>query len=592
MSNLRWLSVLFLAGLWSASAFAVSVITFDNLPIEFGAYWNDTVLHSSEGVVFNNDFVRIYDEDWDMAYELWSGFAFSNVDDVETPGFENQFAAYSGTDASGNGNYAVVYDANNQAYLTLNTAMRVRGFYAVNTTYAAHSMRDGDWFSKAFEPGDWFKLTVTGYDEDDYPIGSVEFYLADYRHSDPSEHYILDDWTWVDLTALCVPVSRLSFSLSSSDVGDWGMNTPAYFAMDDLTLDISTGPFAPAAGQPCSTAISMHDDRIVGWATGWTNYVPGANVSSDFMTPEKALGPATSNVYDVVSQGDGGSIVMTFDPPIANGPGYDFAVFGNAFTHTEFLELAYVEVSSDGTNFVRFPNHSLTPAGTYWDEDMDPTLINGLAGKYMKGFGVPFDLHELRYSDVLDIHNVPYVRLVDIIGDGSYEDSYGNPIYDPTPSIFPGFSGGAGFDLEAVAVLNQRTPLHVWRVESFGEDAYAPLAANDADWSGDGIPNLLAFALRLDPTQEHVEPLFHLVPESDGTGRWVEIEYTRRAGFTNLRLAVNTDLLNGAWINGPATVTEEVEVLEDEETERIRVWPNGTWADADMLFFRLEVVEP
>ena len=35
--------------------------------------------------------------------------------------------------------------------------------------------------------------------------------------------------------------------------------------------------------------------------------------------------------------GDGGSAILTFDTPIANGPGFDFAVFENGFSDT-FLE--------------------------------------------------------------------------------------------------------------------------------------------------------------------------------------------------------------------------------------------------------------
>ena len=62
----------------------------------------------------------------------------------------------------------------------------------------------------------------------------------------------------------------------------------------------------------------------------------------------------------MVSLGKGGSITLSFDPPVSNGDGWDFAVFENGFEDT-FLELAYVEVSSDGVVFVRFDNASLTP---------------------------------------------------------------------------------------------------------------------------------------------------------------------------------------------------------------------------------------
>lgn len=177
--------------------------------------------------------------------------------------------------------------------------------------------------------------------------------------------------------------------------------------------------------------------------------------------------------------GDGGSITLVFDPPIGNGPGFDFAVFENSFSDT-FLELAFVEVSSDGIHFTRFPNYSLTPAPVGGFGIMDARMIYGLAGKYRLGFGTPFDLQELadafhwalskpvwegphsaefsqQYRDALvttfpflDLNNVRYVRIIDIIGDGSALDAEGFSIYDPHPTLIT-----AGFDLSGVAVLNQ-----------------------------------------------------------------------------------------------------------------------------------------
>src|SRR5437762_3542169 len=147
-----------------------------------------------------------------------------------------------------------------------------------------------------------------------------------------------------------------------------------------------------------------------------------------WMVPTQALGPAEGNAFNIVSLGDGGQITLTFDAPIANGPGFDFAVFENAFNDT-FLELAYVEVSSDGTNFSRFGNTSLTPSPVpFVGANVDATNLNNLAGKYRQGFGTPFDLSELGLSQITQ------VRIVDIPGDGSRLDSSNHPIYDPYPT--------------------------------------------------------------------------------------------------------------------------------------------------------------
>jgi hypothetical protein len=215
------------------------------------------------------------------------------------------------------------------------------------------------------------------------------------------------------------------------------------------------GPYAPPAGQSGSTAIHMNNTAFVGWATGWTDYNVGTNVDATWQTPGNAVGKASGTSYDIVSLGRGGSITMTFATPIANGFGDDFAVFENAVNDT-FLELAYVEVSSNGTDFYRFYNNSLTqnPVGAFGG--VDATNILQLAGKYRQGYGQPFDLEQLKYNpqvpdwNLLDLNNIGYVRLVDIIGDGTYTDTYGYTIYDPYPT-----TGSAGFDLDAIGVLNQ-----------------------------------------------------------------------------------------------------------------------------------------
>ncbi|MDR0564413.1 MAG: PEP-CTERM sorting domain-containing protein [Azoarcus sp.] len=214
------------------------------------------------------------------------------------------------------------------------------------------------------------------------------------------------------------------------------------------------GPFAPAAGQPGSTAIHMDDPSIVSWATGYQDYRPGPGVAAAWQTPEKALGKAVGDSYDIVTLGDKGTITLTFDGYLYNGDGYDFAIFENSFSDT-FLELAFVEVSSNGTDFFRFDSYSFTPSLVGGFGSVDPTNIDGLAGKYRQGWGTPFDLELLAGFDGLDINHVQYVRLVDIKGDGSEFDNwpaeYGgpHPIYDPFPT-----SGSPGFDLDAVGVMH------------------------------------------------------------------------------------------------------------------------------------------
>ncbi len=216
-----------------------------------------------------------------------------------------------------------------------------------------------------------------------------------------------------------------------------------------LATTALAGPYPGAAGTTGSDAIPKDDPRIVAWAAGHSEVLYGSDVDATWRTPEKAAGPAVDDPLDIVCLGNGGRITLFFPRAIADGEGPDFAVFENAIGNT-FLELAFVEVSSDGTHFHRFPSDSLTagPVGAFGS--VDPTNLSGLASKHRAGFGTPFDLGDLPAGPTLDKQHVVFVRLVDIIGDGATTDTGGDPIYDPTPTI-----GSGGFDLDAIAVLNQ-----------------------------------------------------------------------------------------------------------------------------------------
>jgi hypothetical protein len=150
--------------------------------------------------------------------------------------------------------------------------------------------------------------------------------------------------------------------------------------------------------------------------------------------------------------------VLTFNKPIFNGLGPDFAVFENGFSD-DFLELAFVEVSSDGKHFIRFPSVSLiqnqTQTGPF-DYGGKAEQLHNLAGKYQLFYGTPFDLEDLKGSSAIDLDSITHVRIVDVVGSISspfaQKDSKGNIINDPYPTVF----GSSGFDLDAVGVIHER----------------------------------------------------------------------------------------------------------------------------------------
>jgi hypothetical protein len=221
-----------------------AVVTFEDLTVPQAGYFNgdpgnldpgDEVSQPwlSAGVAFSNT----YGVDADFAFPYWSGFAYSDVVNTTTPGFTNQYASFPGGGYQSS-TYAVAYA--DGATVTLPGAAIVSGLRIANTTYASLAMRDGDQFSPALQPGGWFRVTATGR-RSGSPTGSAEFYLADLRGESPPG--IVAGWDWFDLSGLGT-VDEVGFAFSGSDVGQFGLNTPAYFALDNLTFATVPEPAA------------------------------------------------------------------------------------------------------------------------------------------------------------------------------------------------------------------------------------------------------------------------------------------------------------------------------------------------------------
>lgn len=247
-------SALFILALSAISMQAQTVSTFENLSLSPNTYWNGS--SSPMGTTFtdgNAIFPNFYDTSWGG---FWAeGFAYSNVKDSVTPGFGNLYATRPAEGYNGSSNYAV---SQNHSILRLTgnaLGKVVNGMYVTNSSYAAISMRDGDMFAKKFggisgNDPDWFKLVIRNYYNGSLTGDSVEFYLADFRFSTNADDYIVTTWEWVDLSPLG-NTDSLIFELSSSDVGQWGMNTPAFFCIDNFTTaDIGVGlSETPASAQ-------------------------------------------------------------------------------------------------------------------------------------------------------------------------------------------------------------------------------------------------------------------------------------------------------------------------------------------------------
>jgi hypothetical protein len=221
---------------------------FEDIELPLSGYLND----ASPEEAFFSGWVALPNA-YFPAFDYWEGWAISAVKDNTTPGFTNQYSAIPGGGAEDTDHYAVGYAFDGVVIRLADEAegTPVQSLYVTNSTYTYYSMRDGDAFAKKFggETGadpDFLLLTVRAYHQGQLGQDSIGFYLADYRSPDPADDYLVEEWVLLNLTELG-PADSLLFTLTSSDVGIFGMNTPAYFCIDEVLTGSPTSTNAPDA---------------------------------------------------------------------------------------------------------------------------------------------------------------------------------------------------------------------------------------------------------------------------------------------------------------------------------------------------------
>ena len=211
----------------------LATATFEDIKIDAEeSFWGNTTKEgenswTSGGYTFGTYYSNAY------GYDYYSNFVVSNNKNTDGTGYTKPYQSTASGAKNGN-NYAVFYletisSASNE--VSLPEEATVSGFWVCNNTYAMHSVTNGDSFAKIFGQGDYFKLTMTGYDANGEVTGTVDQMLVDCTVAD--NWVCVKDWRWVDLTSLG-NVKSIKFSMSSSDTGNFGINTPLYFCMDDF----------------------------------------------------------------------------------------------------------------------------------------------------------------------------------------------------------------------------------------------------------------------------------------------------------------------------------------------------------------------
>lgn len=234
---------LLIAGFTLVSTFTKAAVLadFEDLTLAPESFENGSGLvlagsFASQGMTLNNDY--------DAGFSFWSGFAYSNTTDNTTPGFGNQYSAFTGGGSTAGGevstgsNYALAY-VDLFGFGIVPTILLPVGESPVsiritNTTYTALSLPVDDMFSDPFggvsgDDPDYLLLTINGFDAGNTPTGSVDFYLADYRFSNNALDYIVNSWELVDLSSLGANTRSLQFEMESTDTGK-----PSYFALDNV----------------------------------------------------------------------------------------------------------------------------------------------------------------------------------------------------------------------------------------------------------------------------------------------------------------------------------------------------------------------
>ena len=299
-----------------------TMVTFDEMDLGTAGYNNGS---DGKGGFLSSEYSEenrgaYFKNSYNPAWGSWSGFAASNHTDNTTAGYTNLYSTYVGSAASGD-NFAIT--SGTQVELEISSLYGIKSLDLSNSTYAALSMKNGDMFAKKFGGADgtdedWFKLTVYGKDYNDMVIDSFEFYLADFRFADSTQDYIVDTWTTVDLTGTGLyntPVKSLTFELSSSDVGAWGMNTPAAFCLDNIN---------------CTQFISV--DEIEGASlAAYPNPTQGA-----FTVKTGSDAIKTVRIYNVTGQ------LMVSQEVVNQNVEIDLSMFGNGLYH--------VQIESDNLN--------------------------------------------------------------------------------------------------------------------------------------------------------------------------------------------------------------------------------------------------
>lgn len=235
-----------------------AIATFDDLALEPETAWYGK--RESEG--YDHRSFTYYSGSYSFPCKYapslltWGGVAYSNQTKTSfTSLFPDQFNSAVGHGVNGSKNYAVAYAYGKQTVEVRATHAGpavIPGTFVTNTAWVKEVTQKGtgmgDEPHKPFHKGDYLLLIASN----SAGTRKLEFPLVDYRSNNPAEHYVIDSWQWLDLSALGETES-VRFSMEGTRIANGGTTIPAYFCLDDFGSEMPAKEIAAHTIEPQAT---------------------------------------------------------------------------------------------------------------------------------------------------------------------------------------------------------------------------------------------------------------------------------------------------------------------------------------------------
>ncbi len=214
-------------------------VDFEELTLDPESHWNGSDgsgMFTSGGWNFMNEH--------DAGFGSWMGWSYTNETDNTTYNWQNMYSSAPGSGFLNSENYATAYVMsdwmnNNQPIPCVvqrsdNQPVEMFGTWICLNANASLYMDYDNYYSNN---GYYLKLIVYAHMSEMLPaIVTQEYLLADYRFENSEYDFKFDNWHYIDLSSLN-SAYKLEFVLVSEDFGDYGLNTPGYFCIDNFNSE-------------------------------------------------------------------------------------------------------------------------------------------------------------------------------------------------------------------------------------------------------------------------------------------------------------------------------------------------------------------